>query len=230
MLEHGAYTMLLDRYYATEQGIPADQVHRLCRARTPEEVAAVDVVLSEFFSLVDGRWINGRAEREIEAAMTRINAAKENGKLGGRPRKTQHEPTGNPLGLQQEPRANPAETQSEPSEKLSNLQSPISNLQEQEYPPTPRKRGSVSEFPPGFAEFWEVYPRHTAKANAQKAWAKLRPDPATVATILRAVEAQKQSSAWLKDGGQFIPHPATWLNGRRWEDEAPTVRPVGVVL
>jgi DNA replication protein DnaC len=35
------------------------------------------------------------------------------------------------------------------------------------------------------------------------------------------LEKQKVSTEWLKDGGQFIPHPATWLNGRRWEDEAP---------
>ena len=34
MLEHGAYTLLLDRYYSTEQPIPADQAHRICRART----------------------------------------------------------------------------------------------------------------------------------------------------------------------------------------------------
>ena len=65
MLEHGAYTLLLDRYYSTEQGIPADQVHRLTRARTREEKAAVDAVLSEFFTLEDGVWINGRAEELI---------------------------------------------------------------------------------------------------------------------------------------------------------------------
>jgi hypothetical protein len=27
------------------------------------------------------------------------------------------------------------------------------------------------------------------------------------------------SAEWTKDGGQFIPHPATWLNQKRWEDE-----------
>lgn len=65
MLEHGAYTLLLDRYYTTEQGIPADQAHRICRARTRDEKAAVDAVLGEFFKLVDGLWTNGRAEREL---------------------------------------------------------------------------------------------------------------------------------------------------------------------
>ena len=40
MLEHGAYTLLLDRYYSTEQPIPKDQAHRICRARTRDEKLA----------------------------------------------------------------------------------------------------------------------------------------------------------------------------------------------
>lgn len=69
MLEHGAYNLLLDRYYATESGIPADQAHRLARARTREEKDAVDNILAEFFELVDGVWRNHRAEEEIMAYM-----------------------------------------------------------------------------------------------------------------------------------------------------------------
>lgn len=65
MLEDGAYRRLLDRYYGTEQGIPADQAHRIARARTREEKAAVDAVLEEFFTLDDGVWKNSRAEEEI---------------------------------------------------------------------------------------------------------------------------------------------------------------------
>lgn len=66
MLEDGAYRRLLDRYYGTEQGIPADQAHRIARARTREEKAAVDAVLEEFFFLTDGVWKNNRAEEEIK--------------------------------------------------------------------------------------------------------------------------------------------------------------------
>lgn len=87
MLEHGAYRLLLDRYYSTEEGIPAAQAYRLARARSEEERQAVDVVLGEFFELVEGVWINGRAEEEIAKAKVRIDAAKSNGKLGGRPKK-----------------------------------------------------------------------------------------------------------------------------------------------
>lgn len=106
MLEHGAYTLLLDRYYSTEQGIPADQAHRIARARSKEERAAVDSVLAEFFTLTDGVWTKGRVQEEIAAAATRISAAKANGKKGGRPKKnpeqTQEKPSGLLLGSENE--------------------------------------------------------------------------------------------------------------------------------
>jgi uncharacterized protein YdaU (DUF1376 family) len=106
MIEHGAYGILLDRYYATECGIPAEQVHRLARARTREEKQAVDSVLSDFFELVDGVWMNHRAEEEIAKAQTKIKAAQENGKRGGRPRKnpseTDEKPTGFLMGSENE--------------------------------------------------------------------------------------------------------------------------------
>jgi uncharacterized protein YdaU (DUF1376 family) len=98
MLEHGAYCLLLDRYYGTEQGIPADQAHRLARAKSRDERSAVDAVLAEFFTLQDGIWINGRASREVEKAQSKIKAARGNGKLGGRPKRSQQEPTGLSLG------------------------------------------------------------------------------------------------------------------------------------
>lgn len=72
-----------------------------------------------------------------------------------------------------------------------------------------------------FAAFWSAYPRHTDKQAALRAFEKLKPDGAMMQTMLAAIDRQKQSPQWTKDGGQFIPHPATWLNGRRWEDEMP---------
>jgi uncharacterized protein YdaU (DUF1376 family) len=111
ILEHGAYRLLLDRYYGTEQGIPDDQAHRFARARTREERQAVDTVLKEFFTLVDGLWINRRAEEEIAKARTRIGAAKDNGKRGGRPKKkpeeTQNKPSGFSLGSEIETQNKP---------------------------------------------------------------------------------------------------------------------------
>ncbi len=70
-----------------------------------------------------------------------------------------------------------------------------------------------------FAAFWQAYPRKCAKVAAQRAWTKLAPSPDLVLTILADVERRKQGEAWRKQGGAFIPHPSTYLNGRRWEDE-----------
>lgn len=74
----------------------------------------------------------------------------------------------------------------------------------------------------GFATFWQQYPKKAAKPQALKAWKKIKPAGQLLDSLMTALEKQKVSSDWLKDGGQFIPHPATWLNGRRWEDEALT--------
>ncbi|MBU1363938.1 MAG: hypothetical protein KKE51_08975 [Gammaproteobacteria bacterium] len=73
----------------------------------------------------------------------------------------------------------------------------------------------------GFASFWEQYPKKVAKPQAMKAWKKIKPAGQVIADLMAGLEQQKASGDWQKDGGQFIPHPATWLNGRRWEDEAP---------
>ncbi|HBS60915.1 MAG TPA: hypothetical protein DEA44_16835 [Firmicutes bacterium] len=70
-----------------------------------------------------------------------------------------------------------------------------------------------------FDMFWSAYPKKVAKQNAVKAFKKIKPDEALFEKIIQALERQKQSKAWTKDGGQFIPHAATWLNGHRWEDE-----------
>lgn len=71
----------------------------------------------------------------------------------------------------------------------------------------------------GFDQFWKEYPKKAGKKAAQKAWSKVAPDEATVALILAAVASHRLSPQWTKDGGQYIPHAATWLNGERWNDE-----------
>lgn len=70
-----------------------------------------------------------------------------------------------------------------------------------------------------FADFWAAYPRKSGKGAAQKAWAKLKPSKELFETIMTQVAFAKQCEQWQKDGGQYIPNPATWLNQRRWEDE-----------
>lgn len=77
----------------------------------------------------------------------------------------------------------------------------------------------------GFDRFWAAYPRKTAKPDAIRAFGKIKPDEALLGTMLAAIERQKQTAQWQEDGGRFIPHPSTWLNGHRWEDEATPAQP-----
>jgi len=93
-------------------------------------------------------------------------------------------------------------------------------------PPIPPKGGAVkpkpqkkSEDRPEFQLFWTAYPRKVSKQSALKSWVKISPDESLTQKILKAVEQQKNMDQWTRDGGQFIPHPATWLNQKRWEDE-----------
>ena len=66
-----------------------------------------------------------------------------------------------------------------------------------------------------FEEFWQAFPKKTAKGHARKAWTvALRKTELSV--ILLAVKAFAASVAG-KDP-EFIAHPATWLNGERWMD------------
>ena len=66
-----------------------------------------------------------------------------------------------------------------------------------------------------FERFWEAYPKKTAKLEAEKAFIKLNVNDGLLDTMLTALE--KQSSQWQQV--QYIPYPATWLNGKRWNDE-----------
>jgi hypothetical protein len=68
-----------------------------------------------------------------------------------------------------------------------------------------------------FDEFWEHYPKKTGKAAARREWERAKNRPG-MAVVLHALLQQKQSMQWLKDGGQFIPNPATWIHQGRWDD------------
>jgi hypothetical protein len=74
-----------------------------------------------------------------------------------------------------------------------------------------------------FTQFWKVYPRKVGKRSALRVWMKLGKDRPPLKKILAAIDLQKQSESWQRDGGQYIPHPTTWLNQGRWEDEPTTV-------
>jgi len=69
-----------------------------------------------------------------------------------------------------------------------------------------------------FEKLWTEYPRKEAKGYAYKAFIKISPSEELLEEMLSSVRRAKNSLKWKEKNGQFIPHLATWLNGRRWED------------
>lgn len=67
-----------------------------------------------------------------------------------------------------------------------------------------------------FDEFWAFYPRKIGKGGAKKTWQKItrtvKPDQ-----IIEGARRMSQDPNLPET--QFIPHPSTWLNEGRWEDE-----------
>lgn len=91
--------------------------------------------------------------------------------------------------------------------------------------PYARQRGTSSEgdrllsvSQEEFNRFWKYFPKKVGKKAALKAFVNAKDRP-RIDDLLEAVRRACLSENWRKDGGQFIPNPATWLNQGRWDDE-----------
>ena len=73
-----------------------------------------------------------------------------------------------------------------------------------------------------FEDFWKEYPKKVGKADARKAWAKVKPSQSLVAKMMETLRRAKTSDQWTRDNGRFVPNPSTWLNQGRWEDDVAT--------
>jgi hypothetical protein len=81
-----------------------------------------------------------------------------------------------------------------------------------------------------FAQFWAAYPRKRKRLDALKAFMQARREGVTLASMLAALSWQRTQSQWVRDGGQFIPYPASWIRAGAYDDEPdePVARPVRV--
>jgi hypothetical protein len=73
-----------------------------------------------------------------------------------------------------------------------------------------------------FDRFWQVFPRKVGKDAALHVWMRLKPSEELTTEMVAAVEIQARTPQWRRDGGQYIPHPKTWLNQGRWKDSPDT--------
>jgi len=79
-----------------------------------------------------------------------------------------------------------------------------------------------TELKESFNLFWLEYPRKISKGTAEKAWIKIKPSKELVEKIILSVKNHKNTKQWKESEGKFIPHPTTFLNGKRYEDELVT--------
>lgn len=140
-------------------------------------------------------------DESIKAQEAAANACRENGKKGGRPPK--------------------ASGFSGTKENQKN-QSGFSGTKKSQGQGQGQGQGHILPKSPStgdaFERFWSVYPRKIGKQSAKRAFERVK---VPLETLVTAVERQKCSDQWTQNNGQFIPHPATWLNQGRWDDELP---------
>lgn len=99
-----------------------------------------------------------------------------------------------------------------PTNNIRHKTEDIEHKTEDDIPPKSPSAGDA------FERFWSVYPRKIGKQSAKRAFERVK---VPLETLVTAVERQKCSDQWTQNNGQFIPHPATWLNQGRWDDELP---------
>jgi hypothetical protein len=86
-------------------------------------------------------------------------------------------------------------------------------------PTVPPASGNVASQHERFERFWTAYPKKVAKDAAWKAWRQRNPNQELTEEMLAAVEWQRTQDDWRRDGGRYIPKPATWLTDGRWQDQ-----------
>lgn len=82
---------------------------------------------------------------------------------------------------------------------------------------TPVKRAEMA-LPASFEAFWASYPKKVGKMAAFRAW-KIHVARGHEDAVTSALKGQLRQTDWIKEGGKYIPHPATWINQHRWLDE-----------
>lgn len=205
----GCYDRLLDWYYANERPIPLapEDAWRICGAVTAADQAAVAQVLSAFFERTDEGWAQGRADEEIPKAQRVIQAARENGAKGGRPKK---QPTENPAGSETKPSRVPSAKALQPTESSSPTSKKTVSKPTASHPPG-------GGLPRGFAEFWAAWPkgdRKQDKAKCAEVW-KAKDLLKVADEILADVRAKRGTKKWAEG---YIEAPLVYLRNRRWED------------
>ncbi|WP_310219747.1 DUF1376 domain-containing protein [Pseudomonas sp. 2957] len=199
--EHGAYMLLLFSYWQTGKPLRIDRLATVARIPNERWPSVADT-LSEFFHVTETHWVQFRVEADLEAVNSKVVTASNAGKASAR--------------------AKALKKQQELNDRSTNVDDPLErngNHTDTDTDTDKNKNNTPPMVDDLFPKFWKMYPNKKGKAAAEKAWKKLKVTADLFGQIAEGLAAQVVCEAWVKDGGQFIPHPATWLNGKRWEDE-----------
>ena len=203
-----AYLRLIWIYYESESPLPNNL--RVLSFRTGADQEAIGLILESFFVKKGDMWRHNRCDEEIAEYNVIRERNKANGMRGGRPNKTQQKPTGFPVDTRSEPSCNPNQEPVTSNQELTTTTLALCSSP---------KRESVPELPRGFAEFYAAYPRKKSKHTAIRAWQKISPNEQTRTAIMAGLSRATTSADWLRDGGKFVPYPASWLNAGGWQDD-----------
>lgn len=195
MLEHGAFTKLLDYYYSTEKPLPVDRCERIAGAYEPHEREAVQSVLQQFFRLSDQGWVNAKADEVIAQFRSKSLKAKESAER--RWKRTDSDGNANAYA----------------DAMLTQNSKPITQKEEQKatVQPTAAPRSTAVHFD----RFWAAYPNKKGKKDAERHWRREGCDDVADSLIAHVRMMMAQDDGWRRG---YAPMGSTYLNGRRWED------------
>ena len=196
--QHGAYLLLLMDYWRSGKLPDNDQVLAQISKLSPDAWSNAKAMLLQFFSIEDGYLVHARVEKELSKAIENKD------KFHNRATKAA------------EARWNKNATSIAKSITIAKLEDVLEECPSPSPSPSPSQVNNTNTL---FDKFYQNYPKKVGKPKALQAFKKIDPDENLFFEMLQKLEIQKSSPQWSKNNGEFIPHPSTWLNNRRWEDE-----------
>jgi uncharacterized protein YdaU (DUF1376 family) len=202
-LEHGAYLLLLMAAWRSKDTSLPDDDKLLARyaGLTAGQWARIKPIIIGFFKVENGYWMQGRltdeakhvrqvSKRQSEKARDRWLKIKESTEAVAEPLQCPHTPP-----------------------------TPIDNTNVLSPPMSPTGKSVV--YSEQFEHFWKTYPNRTGKAAAYKAYqsALKTHKELTHAILIDRAGRFAAAHTTARTPSQYIPHPATWLNQGRWEDD-----------
>jgi hypothetical protein len=186
--------------YELDGMVPVNLARRMWAEEALEELTSNDPAAPSLTVDGDMYLIHGYTDMQETRAdnEARREASRVNGRKGGRP-KTQKKPKPN-LDLTQ-----PKAEEEKEEEKEEDIYTPLTPL-----------KGETCATAQDFTDFYNAYPRHVGRKDAERAFKRAAKtvSPQTIIDAARRLAADPNLPE-----KQFIPHPATWLNQGRWDDE-----------